>query len=185
MSIAVTAVEVTDNVATLTVASVTGLVVGETVQVYNSGYSKLDGDHQITFVGTTTIKYPVNRADLAFTAVNAILLEQPTWITNADVETFLGIAAATVNDTAYITSCVAAANSFAFRRRNEVGYSDSPVVAPNNAAKLGTTLYAASLYRERGSVDSFQSFDAMSMPQPSLTMGRILQLLGVGRPQVA
>jgi hypothetical protein len=46
-------------------------------------------------------------------------------------------------------------------------------------------MYAATLYRERGSADSFASFDAMSsIPIPS-TMGRIMALIGCGRPQVA
>ncbi len=186
MSIAVTAVACTDDVVTLTVASVTGLVVGETVHVYGTGYPKLDGHHQLTFVAAGTVKYPVNNQDdITTTSVTAVLVEQPTWIDADDVEVFLGIGVATANDTAFLAECVLAANSFAFRRRHEAGYDDNPTVAPNGAAKMGTVLYAASLYRERGSVDSFQSFDAMSMPQPSLTMGRILQLLGVGRPQVA
>jgi hypothetical protein len=186
MSIAVTAVACTDDVVTLTVASVTGLVVGETVHVYGTGYPKLDGHHQLTAVGVTTVQYPVNnQEDIATTSVTAVLVEEPTWIDADDVEVFLGIGVATANDTAFLAECVLAANSFAFRRRHEAGYDDNPVTVPNGAAKMGTVLYAAALYRERGSVDSFQSFDAMSMPQPSLTMGRILQLLGVGRPQVA
>lgn len=109
-----------------------------------------------------------------------------TWATNANVEEWLGIAVATANDTAYITKCVSAANSFAYRRRVESGYlQDSLTTAPDGAALLGTVMYAALLYRERGSADSFASFDAMgTIPVPS-ALGRILQLLGVGRPQVA
>ena len=77
-----------------------------------------------------------------------------SWCTNAMVLEFLGIDVATANDTAFITTCVAAANS-------------------------------ATLYRERGSADSFASFDSMSsIPVPS-TMGRIMALIGCGRPQVA
>lgn len=109
-----------------------------------------------------------------------------TWASNANVEEWLGIAVATANDTAYITKCVSAANSFAYRRRVESGYlQDSLTTAPDGAALLGTVMYAALLYRERGSADSFASFDAMgTVPVPS-ALGRILQLLGVGRPQVA
>jgi hypothetical protein len=186
MSIAITNLECTDDVVTLTVASVTGLVVGETVFIIGSGYNKLDGHHQLTAVGVTTVQYTVNNQDdITSTAVSAVLVEQPTWIDADDVEVFLGIASATANDTAFLEEVVAAANVFAFRRRAEAGYNDNPTTAPNASAKMGTVLYAASLYRERGSVDSFQSYDAMSMPQPSLSMGRVLQLLGVGRPQVA
>ena len=46
-------------------------------------------------------------------------------------------------------------------------------------------MYAASLYRQRGSIDSFQSFDAMGGAQPIASFGQIMQLLGTGRAQVA
>ena len=108
-----------------------------------------------------------------------------SWCTNAMVLEFLGIDVATANDTAYITTCVAAANSYIFRKRREAGYTDSQSTVPDASVKLGTILYAATLYRERGSADSFASFDAMSsIPIPS-TMGRIMALIGCGRPQVA
>jgi len=108
-----------------------------------------------------------------------------SWITNAMVLEFLGIDVATANDTAFITTCVAASNSYIFRKRREAGYTDSQSVVPDASVKLGTILYAATLYRERGSADSFASFDSMSsIPIPS-TMGRIMALIGCGRPQVA
>jgi hypothetical protein len=44
---------------------------------------------------------------------------------------------------------------------------------------------AASLYRERGSIDSFQSFQDMTVSAPVASMGRINQLLGIKRSQVA
>jgi hypothetical protein len=109
-----------------------------------------------------------------------------TWITNANVTEWLGISVATANDTAFITKCVAAANAFAYRRRIESGYlTDELHTSPGGDVTLGTIMYAALLYRERGSADSFASFDSMgTFPVPS-ALGRILQLLGVGRPQVA
>jgi len=109
-----------------------------------------------------------------------------TWATNANVTEWLGIAVATANDTAFITKCVKAANQFAYRRRLESGYlTDELATVPGDDVLLGTIMYAALLYRERGSADSFASFDAMgTVPVPS-ALGRILQLLGVGRPQVA
>ena len=107
------------------------------------------------------------------------------WCTNAMVLEFLGIDVATANDTAFITTCVAAANSYIFRKRREAGYTDSQSVVPDASVKLGTILYASTLYRERGSADSFASFDSMSqIPIPS-TMGRIMALIGCVRPQVA
>ena len=108
-----------------------------------------------------------------------------SWITNAMVLEFLGIDVATANDTAFITTCVAAANSYIYRKRREAGYTDSQSTVPDAAVKLGGILYASTLYRERGSADSFASFDSMSsIPIPS-TMGRIMALIGCGRPQVA
>jgi hypothetical protein len=44
---------------------------------------------------------------------------------------------------------------------------------------------AGSLYRERGSVDSFSSFEAMNIPGTVGSMGQINRLLGVNRSQVA
>jgi hypothetical protein len=40
-----------------------------------------------------------------------------TWTSVAAVQEFLGIASATANDTAFLTTCVAAANSWCFRRQ--------------------------------------------------------------------
>ena len=108
-----------------------------------------------------------------------------SWTTSNDVLSFLGIDVATANDTAYIATCVQASNLYCFRKRREAGYTDSMTTVPGADVKFGTTLYAALLYRERGSADSFASFDSMSsVPTPS-SMGRIMALLGCGRPQVA
>lgn len=108
-----------------------------------------------------------------------------TWITNANVTEFLGIAVATANDTAFITSCVSASNAFCYRRRQEAGYFDSKTTSPGGDVTMAATLYAAAIYRERGSVDSFASFGELNAAMPPATMGRILQLLGCNRSQVA
>ena len=50
---------------------------------------------------------------------------------------------------------------------------------------LGTIMYGATLYRERGSVDSFASFDQMGGAVPFGSHGQINKLLGVNRAQVA
>ena len=108
-----------------------------------------------------------------------------SWITSAMVLEFLGISVATANDTAYIATCVAAANYWCWNKRRESDYADSQTTVPNNSVKLGTILYAGTLYRERGSADSFASFDSMTaMPIPS-TLGRIMQLLGTSKASVA
>jgi len=108
-----------------------------------------------------------------------------SWITSADVTSWLGIEVATANDTAFIAVCVSAANAWAFRKRREAGYTDSLSTAPDGAAKLGTIQYAAIQYRNRGAVDGYASFDSMSMGTPTMSLGQIMQLLGCGRPQVA
>jgi hypothetical protein len=108
-----------------------------------------------------------------------------SWITSADVTSWLGIEVATANDTAFITVCVSAANSWAFRKRREAGYTDSLSTAPDGAAKLGCINFAAMQYRSRGSVDSYASFDSMGMGAPTMSLGQIMALLGCGRPQVA
>ena len=109
----------------------------------------------------------------------------PSWITSADVTSWLGIEVATANDTAFIAVCVSAANSWAFRKRREAGYTDSLSSAPDGAAKLGTIQYAAIQYRNRGAVDGYSSFDSMNIGTPTMSLGQIMQLLGCGRPQVA
>jgi hypothetical protein len=185
---AITTISSTDDVVTAVLASASGLVVGELVTVYNTGYNKIDGQHTLLTVdlGTNTVTYMVNNQDdvTAFTPDNAILIELITWIDDDDVKEWLGIAAATANDTAFIGTCVLAANAYAYRVRREAGYLDNPTVAPTGSVKLGTVMYAGTLYRERGSVDSFSSFEQLGNPQPIGSMGRIKQLLGVGRPQV-
>jgi hypothetical protein len=130
--------------------------------------------------------FPNAGSDLAYGVDTGEIRWEPeaTWITSADVTEWLGIAAATANDTAFIATCVSAANTYCYRIRHEAGYHDDSDAVPESAVKLGTVMYAATLYRERGSVDSFASFDQMGGAVPFGTMSRIKQLLGVGRPQI-
>jgi hypothetical protein len=130
--------------------------------------------------------FPNAGSDLAYGVDSGEIRWEPeaTWITSADVTEWLGIAAATANDTAFIATCVSAANTYCYRIRHEAGYHDDSDAVPESAVKLGTVMYAATLYRERGSVDSFASFDQMGGAVPFGTMSRIKQLLGVGRPQI-
>jgi hypothetical protein len=125
--------------------------------------------------------------DLERSVADGTVTYTPTcsWITSADVTSWLGIEVATANDTAFIAVCVSAANSWAFRKRREAGYTDSLTTAPDGAAKLGTIMYAATQYRSRGAVDGYASFDSMGMGTPTMSLGQIMQLLGCGRPQVA
>ena len=134
------------------------------------------------------IIYAHNGDDEAYMARSgtATVTHTVTWITAADVLVWLGIDTATANDTAFVTTCVNASNAWCYRKRREAGYIDSASTVPSADVKLGATIYAATLYRERGSVDSFASFDSMAIgASPSATLGRIMQLLGCGRAQVA
>jgi hypothetical protein len=104
------------------------------------------------------------------------------WIVPADVEAALGVPTA-AGDADYLTSCTDAANVWAYERRHSAGYTDDQVVVPSERVKLGTVLYAVALYRERGSVDSFASFEDFPVPPPG-TYSQINRLLGIPRPCV-
>jgi hypothetical protein len=112
--------------------------------------------------------------------------ESITWTTSALVQSFLGIDVATANDTLYIAKCVSASNFFCFRKRREAGYTDQQGTVPSPDVELAATLYAAQLYRERGtSGDAYGAFDGMGNLALPVNLARIMQLLGCGRAQVA
>ena len=117
---------------------------------------------------------------------NVTWTESCTWIVAADVLSWLGISVATANDTTFVGVCTDAANAWAYKARKMGGYqAESLSTAPSSAVKLGTIMYAAALYRERGSVDSYASFGEMAVTAPVGTMGQIMRLLGIRRSQVA
>ena len=105
------------------------------------------------------------------------------WTTSEMVAAALG--PSVTADPAWLDQCVDAANAWAPRKRVEAGYVDDPDVAPDAAAALGTTMYAVALYRERGAVDGYPSFEDLSSFAPTGgSMGQIKRLLGIGRGQV-
>ena len=179
---------------TVTVASVTGFNGSFVVQAVPThlylGVTK-EGDWLFdpSIILPNQLLYYSASADVARAAVipSGTLTWSPTctWVTSAMVIEWLGIAAATANDSAFILTAVNAANAFAYRRRRESGYFDSLTTSPGGDVTLATTMYAATLYRERGSVDSFQSFDQMGGAVLFGSMGQINKLLGVNRAQVA
>jgi len=112
----------------------------------------------------------------------------PTWITKADVEDWLGFTVTVPSsDDDLLTICVAAANAYAYRKRAEAGYFDSsPSTVPSQDVRLGTIMYGGALYRERGSIDQFASFDPLATGTVTGgSMGQIMRLLGVNRPAIA
>jgi hypothetical protein len=197
-----------DDVAVIQTLETTDIAVGQTMTIAGCD-AALNGSHVVIavpthlFVGLDDYGDPIYQDDVII--LNQLMVQdvgddierEPvdpygtltwtqtcTWITSADVQVFLGITSATANDTAFLAQCVNASNSWCFTRRVQAGYHDALGTVPNDSAKLGAVLMAASLYRERGSVDSFQSFEGMGTA-PVMTMGRVNQLLGIKRSQVA
>jgi hypothetical protein len=204
---AITHRQVTDNYLVVQTLEGTDVGIGQSVTVAGLG-ATLNGTYTVLDVPTyryigvddegdwifdpeeiilNQLLMAKTHADVARGPVAGTLTSTPvcTWIVNNDVVEWLGIASATANDTAFITSCVSAANAYAYRRRREAGYFDSLTTVPGGDVKLGTVMFAGSLYRERGSVDSFASFEQMGNPVPFGSSGQINRLLGVNRSQVA
>ena len=133
------------------------------------------------------VLYAKTAADVDRTAASGTLTSTPicTWISATDVEDWLGIGTATSADAAFLTICASSASQFCWRRRMEAGYVDSLTTVPSQDVKLGTIMYGGALYRQRGSMDSFASFQSMGTAPVTGLNGMIRQLLGIDRPQVA
>lgn len=192
----ITSASLTSNVATVVVASLVGLRVGDHVNiagVNTIAQPHFDGNHILDAVTTTTVgdvtTYSVSwtkvHANIASFDCDGRLTPICTWIDSGQVEGFLGVSPASVDDDAFLSSSVDAGNEWAYRRRQSAGYSDWYSVCPNNSVLLGTVMYAASLYRQRGSVDSFASFQDMAAIAPIGSNAEILKLLGINKPRVA
>jgi hypothetical protein len=77
---------------------------------------------------------------------------------------------------------VDAANEWCWRKRREAGYVDDSAATATADVVMGCTLYAAALYRERQSVDGYQTFE--DFPTAALTggsLGQIRRMLGIGK----
>jgi hypothetical protein len=196
-----------DGYAVVQVLEDTEIEVGQDILISSASDATFDGTHTVISTEPYELIDITDEGDLVFdwdvyypnqaifvdagdnvardTATGTVTYSTTcTWISNSDVTEWLGIDSATANDTAFITTCVSAANAWCYRRRASAGYFDSLTTVPDGSVKLGTVMYGATLYRERGSVDGYASFDQMGTTQPIASYGRILQLLGVGRPQV-
>ena len=113
------------------------------------------------------------------------ITQTATWITAQDLYDYLGIGVATQSDADYLTICAAASSQFCWRRRVESGYVDSLTTVPSQDVKLGTIMYGSAMYRARGSIETFASFQDMGVSPVTGLNGIIRQLLGIDRPQVA
>lgn len=170
------------GVHTLTLADVDGLYVGYKVKF--AGCGVFDGTHDLTDVDATakTVEYHTGNQNHPAADLHGQASVIVQWIDPADVEVFLGVA----SDTDWLDYCTDAANEFCWGRRQAANYKlDLPTVVPNARVFEGVVLYAGSIYRERGSVDSYASFAEIPISPPIGTMGRVKQLLGVERPSFA
>ena len=198
-----------NNYACISTLEPTEIVVGQSITVaslgapFNGTFTVLEMPaFQLSGVDSTTgefqydINFPVpNQLLFACTGSNVEFVkiftgivaytQTCTWITAAQILTWLGIATATADDTTFVTQCASAANAFCYRRRQEVGYFDSLTTSPSGDVTLGTIMYGGALYRQRGGISDFASFDGMSAGSTNGLSPICKQLLGVDRPQVA
>jgi hypothetical protein len=176
---------ITANVVTLGLSSVAGLYVGYHVRVDEAPHT--DGNHILTAVDSTlnTVTFSKNHQNVAEADVWAQLYVEVTWCDETDVEQYLGVAPAEQVDEDYLTACVVAGNTWCWDRRAAAGYSDLPQVAPSPKVQLGAVLKCAELYRSRGSVDGFSSFQNLEGVAPIGTNVEVLRLLGINRPAIA
>jgi len=135
------------------------------------------------------VLYAKTASDVERVAASGTVTYEPvcTWVTAAQVMTYLGITITNPSDDyTLLTQSVSAGNQFCYRRRQESGYIDSLTTSPGGDATLGTLMYCAALWRSRGSIEAtYATFDGMgSAPQQSLTP-IVKQLLGIPRPAVA
>ena len=184
----VTNISATSGVFTLTLNEVNGILVGSRVDIGglpNASWNSLD--QEITAVNATlnTITYSKGNFTVASQAVWGQVHIETSWASVADVEVWLGYTP-TGDELTHLTTCVDAANDRCYKWRANAGYQDHPNVSPGSDIKEGVILYAALLFRERGTTgDNYGSFDTMGQFAQPVTLGRVKQLLGIGRAQVA
>jgi hypothetical protein len=203
----VTHKQLTDNYAVLQLLTEAEIEVGASVVItgvdatFNGTYivyalpqyafMGVDDEGDLLFDPLVTIPnqvlYAKTAADVARTAASGTLTitQVAQWVTAANLEDWIGIGTATAADAAFLTVCAAAASQFCWRRRMEAGYVDSLTTVPSQDVFLGTQMYGGALYRQRGSIDQFASFQNMGVTPVMGLNGMIRQLLGIDRPQVA
>lgn len=198
-----------DNYAVLQLLTPSEIAVGQSITVasvdatFNGTYT-VYALPQYLYVGTDTqgdllfdyeipvqnqVLYAKTASDVARVAASGTVTytQNCTWITVAELVTYLGVSITNPSDDYTLaTQARNAANDFCYRRRQESSYIDSLTTSPGHDVTLATLMYAAALWRSRGSVESmYATFDGMgSATQQSLTP-IVKQLLGIPRPAVA
>ena len=198
-----------DNFAVLQLLTTSEIAVGSSIVVasvdatFNGSYV-VRALPQYLFLGVDTegdllydyqvpiadqVLYAKTASDVERVAASGTVANDPvcTWVTAAQVMSYLGITIANPSDDyTLLTQSVSAGNQFCYRRRQESSYIDSLSVSPGGDVTLGTLMYCAALWRSRGSIEAtYATFDGMgSATQQSLTP-IVKQLLGIPRPAVA
>jgi hypothetical protein len=198
-----------DDFAVLQLLTPSEIAVGQSITVagvdatFNGTYS-VRALPQYLFIGVDTegdllydyqmpiadqVLYAKTATNVERTAASGTVSYDPvcTWVTAAQVATYLGINIPNPSDDyTLLTQSVSAGNQFCYRRRQESSYIDSLTTSPGGDATLGTLMYCAALWRSRGSIEAtYATFDGMgSAPQQNLTP-IVKQLLGIPRPAVA
>jgi hypothetical protein len=205
----VTFKQLLDNYAVLQTLTDTEIEVGQSITVATVGapfngtfvvyalpkyeYIGIDTEGDLLFNSNVSIPNQVlfacTGADVGRIASSGTITytQDCTWISIAQLVTYLGVDIVNPSDDYTLaTQARNAANDFAYRRRQESGYFDSLTTSPGHDCTLGTLMYAAALWRARGSVqDTFATFDGMGSAPVSAMTPMIKQLLGIDRPQVA
>ena len=152
----------------------------------NSGEFEYDVEvprpNQIIYAATgSNVDYVVTYAG------TVVYTQSCSWITTAELITYLGVTITNPSDD-YTLAVAArnAGNDFAYRRRQESSYFDSLTTSPGHDVTLGTLMYAAALWRSRGSIETaYAAFDTMGTPTQQSLTPIVKQLLGIPRPAVA
>jgi len=198
-----------DNFAVLQLLTPSEIAVGSSITVASvdatfNGTYVVRALPQYLFIGVDTqgdllydyqvpiadqVLYAKTASDVERVAASGTVAYDPncTWITVAELITYLGVSITNPSDDYTLaTQARNAANDFCYRRRQESSYIDSLTTSPGHDVTLATLMYAAALWRSRGSVESmYATFDGMgSATQQSLTP-IVKQLLGIPRPAVA
>ena len=197
------------NYACLATLEPTEIVIGQSITVgalgspFNGTFTVIDlpqyaftgvdsDDGKLLFDETVPranqVLYQCTGSDVNYVVIlsgNITYTQVCSWVTAGNIEDWIGIGTATAADTTFLTQCASAANNFIYRRRQECGYFDSLTTSPSGDVTLGTIMYGGALYRQRGAITDFASFDGMSTGSTTGLSPIIKQLIGVDRPQVA
>lgn len=183
-----TSISAVAGVFTLTLNDVNGILVGSRVDIGGlptAAWNTLNEEVTAVNAANKTITYTHGNFTVAQQDVWGQVHIETSWATSADVAIWLGYTPAG-NDAIMLDTCVDAANDRCYKWRQNAGYQDHPNVSPGSDVKEAVILYAAILYRERGTTgDNYAAFESMGQFAQPVTLGRVKQLLGVGRAQVA